>query len=110
MPKFNSIQEMLPALPQYFVPEAATGMNVTLQLELTGDAGGLWHLVVADQQIKVNEGQAAAPNVTLKMAAGDYLAMINGETNAMQLFMQGKVKVGGDMALAMKMQSMFKMR
>jgi len=110
MPKFSSIQEMIAQMPQYFVPEAAAGLNVTMQLELSGDGGGLWHMVVADQQIKINEGQSANPNMTLKMTANDYLAMTNGESNPMQMFMSGKIKVGGDMSLAMKMQSLFKLQ
>ncbi len=109
MPKFTSIAEMIPLMPQYFVPEMTVGMNSTFQLELTGEGGGLWNLVVANQKLQINPGQAASPNVTVKMAASDYLAMVNGEANPMQLFMQGKVKVGGDMSLVMKLQSMFKM-
>lgn len=110
MPKFSSVQEMIPQMPQYFVPDAAAGLNVVLQLDLGGEGGGLWHMVVADKQLTINEGQAAAPNMTLKMAASDYLSMINGESNPMQMFMAGKIKVGGDMSLAMKMQGMFKMQ
>ncbi|MDA0698565.1 MAG: SCP2 sterol-binding domain-containing protein [Chloroflexi bacterium] len=34
--------------------------------------------------------------------------MVNGEANAMALFMGGKIKVKGDMSLAMKMQNFFK--
>src|SRR5574341_1236343 len=100
MPKFSSVAEVIEAMPGAFVPDAAAGMNATLQLELTGEGGGLWHMVVGDRQIQITEGQAASPHMTLKMAAADYLAMVNGETNPMQMFMQGKVKVGGDMSLA----------
>ncbi len=109
MPKFTSIQELIPLLPDHFVPEAAKGINATIQLELTGEGGGLWNLVIANETFKINEGQAANPNTTLKMAASDYLSLINGEANPMQLFMQGKVKVGGDMSLVMKLQSMLKL-
>lgn len=109
MPNFTSIKELIPLMPQYFSPEAAAGMNAIIQLELTGDDGGLWNLVVANQQLKINEGQAVSPNMTVKMAGSDYLSIVNGQANPMQLFMQGKVKVGGDMSLITKFQAMFRM-
>ena len=109
MPRFTSVADMIARISQYFVPEAAAGLNATMQLELTGEGGGLWHLVVADKTLKINAGQAPNPNLTLKLAAADYLAIVNGEAGAMQMFMQGKVKVGGDMSLVAKLQSLFNM-
>ncbi|HKZ68671.1 MAG TPA: SCP2 sterol-binding domain-containing protein [Anaerolineales bacterium] len=110
MPQFTTVKDVVAVMPKYFLPEAAAGMNATLQLDLTDEGGGVWHLIVADGQLTVNEGPAANPNMTLKMTAADYLAMINGEASAMQMFMKGKVKVGGDMSLAMKLQNLFKMQ
>jgi putative sterol carrier protein len=109
MPKFTNVQEIIDLMPQQFSPEAAAGMDATLQLDLSGDGGGQWHMVIADQKLQLTPGPAANPSMTLKMSSADYISMINGESNPMQLFMQGKVKVGGDMSLAMKMQSLFKM-
>jgi acyl-CoA dehydrogenase len=39
------------------------------------------------------------------MDAQDLVALANGELNAMSAFMQGKIKVSGDMSLAMRLQS-----
>lgn len=97
-------------MPAYFLPDNAAGLNAVFQLDIAGDGGGQWNLTVADKTLAVNQGAAANPSMTLKMDAVDYLALMNGEVNAMQLFMAGKVKVGGDMSLAMKMQSMFKLQ
>jgi putative sterol carrier protein len=110
MPRFSTVAEIFEAMPQHFLPDAAAGMNAVIQLDLSGEGGGQWNLTVANQQLKVSEGQAANPNLTLKLSAADYLSMINGDANAMQMFMQGKVKVGGDMSLALKMQNIFKMQ
>ncbi|MBI3241333.1 MAG: SCP2 sterol-binding domain-containing protein [Chloroflexi bacterium] len=109
MPRVSSVAEVFAAMPQVFVPENAAGVNAVLQFDISGEGGGQWNVTVADKQVKVAEGAAASPTMVLAIAAGDYLAMINGESNPMNLFMQGKIKLTGDMQMALKMQSMFKM-
>ena len=108
MPKFSSVRDMVSQMPSLVSPEALAGMNTVIQLDLAGDGGGQWNLTFADQKLAVNEGAAANPAMTLSVSAVDYLAMSNGETNPMNLFMQGKIKIKGDMQLAMKLQTLFK--
>ena len=108
MPKVTSVAEVLAAMPAHFVPEQAVGMNAVLQLDLVGDGGGQWYLTVANGQLQITAGLSPNPHMTLMTGAADYLAIINGETNPMNLFMQGKIKVSGDMSLALKMQSLFR--
>ena len=108
MPNAASAADILAALPSYFVPEQAAGLNAVLQLDLGGDGGGQWFLTLADGKLKVDTGAALEPTMTLALSAEDFLALINGQANPMNLFMQGKVKVRGDMQLAMKMQTLFK--
>lgn len=45
--------------------------------------------------------------MTIKAKADDYFAVATGQANVMQSFMSGKIKVQGDMSLAMKMASFF---
>ena len=41
------------------------------------------------------------------MAASDYVDMVNGKLNPQMAFMGGKLKIKGDMSLALKMQQLF---
>jgi len=41
------------------------------------------------------------------MAAQDYVDMSTGKANGQMLFMSGKLRIAGDMGLAMRMQSLF---
>jgi putative sterol carrier protein len=41
------------------------------------------------------------------MAAQDYLDMTTGKANPQMLFMSGKLRIAGDLGLAMRMQSVF---
>ncbi|MES2621844.1 MAG: SCP2 sterol-binding domain-containing protein [Bacteroidota bacterium] len=45
---------------------------------------------------------------TVTVSEEDFIALSNGTLNGMTAFMSGKVKVKGEMGVAMKMQSLFK--
>jgi putative sterol carrier protein len=49
---------------------------------------------------------AAAPKTTLRMALADYLGMQDGTQNGQQLFMQGRIRVEGDMAFLMQVAAL----
>ena len=101
------IQEILSKMPEAFVPGQAADIDAVVQLDLTGEGGGQWAIKIAGGTLAIDEGQAVSPNLSLSMAASDYVALSMGEANAMGLFMAGKIKVQGDVMLAMKFQDMF---
>ena len=103
----DDINEIFARLPNAFLPEKAGNMNATIQLHLTGDGGGDWTVAIANGGITVTQGTASAPNLSLTMASNDYVALSRGEANPMNLFMAGKIKLQGDMTLAMKFPDMF---
>ena len=103
----DDIQEILSKMPEAFVPEKAANINAVIQLDLTGEGGGQWAFKIAEGALSVEAGPAVSPNLSLSMAASDYVALTMGEANAMGLFMAGKIKVQGDVMLAMKFQEMF---
>ncbi len=107
MPRVNSIQEVFDAMPARFLADQAGDMRATIQFDLSGDGGGQWYAIIADRALQVNAGQALSPSLTLATSATDYLALINGELKPMAAFMQGRVRVRGDMPLLLKMQSLF---
>ena len=101
-------QEIFDQMTANLNPDAAKGMNSTIQFNLSGDDGGSWYVAIKDGKADVSKGTASAPNMTLSMTAQDYVDMITGKLNGQMAFMSGKLKISGDMGLAMKMQSLFK--
>ena len=108
MPTVTSAEEIFNLMPDHFLPEQAGNLKAVLQFDLSGEGGGQWYANIADGKLTVEKGTAPnPPNLTLNMAASDYVAMVNGQLNPMTAFMQGKVKVKGETPLLMKMQKMF---
>lgn len=103
------VAQIFTVMAERFKPEKAEGLDATIQFDLSGDNGGLYYITVSNGQCTAGEGQADNPKMTIKAAANDWVDIATGKTNAMQAFMGGKLKIQGDMGLAMKMQSMFGM-
>ena len=82
------------------------GMNAVYQFDLSGDNGGVFHVKVADEVAEVVREAAEDANITITMSADDFDSLLEGKLNATSAFMAGKLKVKGDMSLAMKLQSL----
>jgi putative sterol carrier protein len=106
MARATSAQEVFDAIPGRVSPETLKGVNAKVLFDLSGEGGGQWVLDIADGVVSAATGSTPNPNVTLATSASDYLAIVNGELNPMNAFMQGKIKVKGDMALMLKLQSL----
>ncbi len=89
-------------------PEKVAGLNAVFQFDLSGDNGGVWHVQLANGDGHVAEGPAENPGVTISMAADDFVGLTEGRLDPTMAFMSGKLKVKGDMGLAMKLQTLLR--
>lgn len=92
-----------------FLPEKAEGVNAVIQYRLTGEQAGDYIVTIKDGKCTVAEGIAETPSMTLTSDAEDFGDVLLGKANGMQYFMQGKLKLSGDLNLAMKLTEFFKM-
>ena len=104
-----TVQETFDAMSGRFKADKAAGTTATIQYDISGDGGGTWNAVIKDSACTVSQGAATSPNLTLQIAAQDWLDMLSGKQSGQMLFMSGKLKVKGDMGLAMKLGSLFQM-
>lgn len=82
------------------------GMEATFQFNLTGEGGGQWYITISGGEISLNKGEIEAPAVSLQAEAADYLAMIQRKVDPQGLFLSGKIKLAGDMQLAMRLSGL----
>ncbi|HUO04548.1 MAG TPA: SCP2 sterol-binding domain-containing protein [Candidatus Binataceae bacterium] len=100
-------KQIFDLMPSRFNKSMAEGINAVYQFDLSGDGGGTWNVAIANGECIVREGQADSPGATISMLAQDYLDMVQGRLNAQAAFMSGKLRLSGDMNLAMRMQAIF---
>ncbi len=76
-------------------------MNATYKFNVTGDNGGVWRVQLGENsQVMEGEGDAQC---TITVADEDFVNIVSGKLNPQMAFMSGKLKVQGDMGLAMKL-------
>jgi putative sterol carrier protein len=110
MPTYTSVPAIFEDFCSTFVPEKAQNDTATIQFDLSGDNGGKYWVKVVNGTCQ--SGTGAAPNpadMTLLTSGEDWLSVANGQLNPMSAFMQGKIKVQGNMGLALKLQQWFVM-
>jgi len=78
------------------------------QFDITGDDGGHWVITLNENENKVENGSSEAANCTITMADKDLVSLVQGTLNAQLAFMTGKLKVKGDVGLALKLGSILK--
>jgi len=89
-------------------PSKASGSNAAYQFDLSGDEGGQYHIVFKDGKGDAGPGAVDDPNITISMAAADMVDMVTGKLDPTMAFMSGKIKIKGDMGLAMKLQNILR--
>ena len=85
-------------------PDLVTKINAVYQFNISGPGGGQWQVDCTQPGGAISAGVAAAPRCTVAATDQDFLAIVNGKMNAQMAFMSGKLRIQGDMGLAMKLQ------
>ena len=87
--------------------EKAKKINSTYLFDIGGAEGGKWFAdLTKDGGPYIEKKEADAKCTITVPKAEDWVAIATGKMNPTSAFMQGKIKVKGDMSLAMKLQSL----
>lgn len=84
----------------------AKSINAVYKFVVSGDNGGTW-IVNCKDSPGVTAGDAPA-DLTVSVAGSDLSDIIDGKLNPQMAFMSGKIKIQGNMALAMKLGEVLK--
>ncbi|CAJ1069865.1 hydroxysteroid dehydrogenase-like protein 2 [Xyrichtys novacula] len=77
------------------------------QFDLSGEHGGVWFLDLKSGSGSAGPGQPPVKaDVVMKMDSGDFSKMFAGQLKPTMAFMSGKLRIKGDMTLAIKLEKL----
>ncbi len=85
-------------------PDVVSKINAVYQFNISGPSGGSWAVDCTKPGGEITTGQATAAKCTVNCSDADFLNIVNGKLNPQMAFMSGKLKIQGDIGLAMKLQ------
>jgi putative sterol carrier protein len=78
-------------------------VNAVYQFNITGPEGGTWWVDTTQSGGAVGAGENPNAKCTITMSDKDFVDLVTGKLNGQMAFMTGKLKLKGDMSLAMKL-------
>jgi putative sterol carrier protein len=105
-----NVTESFTAMVESFSPSAAGNMKKTLQWNITGEETGKYAVKVENGICELITGGVEKPDITFTIADKDWLQVTEGTLDPMKAFTSGKLKMAGNMMLAMKIPQLFPAR
>lgn len=104
----TSIAELISKMTGNITSDKIKGIDTTIRLNLLGDQGGTWNLVIKDGECTVNQDSLVVPKLILESTAQDFMGIIKGSLDPVSAFMTGKLKFTGDLSSALKLAGILK--
>jgi putative sterol carrier protein len=102
------LDQVFAGMQRSFNPAKAGDQSATIGYEIgLPDGSRDYTMRIADGRCEVERGAAENPRVTIRVGIVDFLRLITGKANGVQLFMTGKLKVSGDLFFAQSYQAWF---
>lgn len=86
-------------------PSVTEGKKGIFEFHLSGEEEGTYQIIIDDNGARAVEGSKEEPQCTLKIGTDDFREMVAGTLNPTAAFMGGKLKIKGNMGLALKLQT-----
>lgn len=103
--------EIFSRMPERFDPQRAGEVDAVVQWRIRDRPGGghdEWHLIIAGGECRVLQGAAESPTVTLEIGPLNFIKLITNNASGPRLFLFGKLKITGNLGLAVRLPSFFR--
>ena len=96
--------------PAQFRADKAGDRSARIDFRITGgpgDSSDTYAVVVEDGTCRIEPGASESPDLSLMLGPVEFLKLITGSGNPAMMFMMGKIKARGDIALAGALSTWF---
>ncbi|KAM5193032.1 hydroxysteroid dehydrogenase-like protein 2 [Mantella aurantiaca] len=103
----SPVEDMFKAIGKSINEEAVKAVKGIYQFELSGAEQGTWYLDLKTDKGAVGKGEPSVKaDVVMSLDSEDFVKMFTGKLKPTMAFMGGKLKIKGNMALAMKLEAL----
>uniref|UniRef100_A0AAY4AIN3 Hydroxysteroid dehydrogenase-like protein 2 n=1 Tax=Denticeps clupeoides TaxID=299321 RepID=A0AAY4AIN3_9TELE len=101
------IAETFSVIKGILSPDVVKSTQGVYKFDLSGEHAGTWYIDLKNAAGSAGSGEPPVkPDVVMNMDSADFIKMFAGKLKPTMAFMSGKLKIKGDMALAIKMEKM----
>ncbi len=98
---FTTTSHAIRALVARAIPE-----GVSIGFDLTGPGGGTWTVLGHGRDVDVVSDLAEPVDCLLRCRAADFGAILDGELDARRAFLDGRLRIEGDVGLVHRLNKM----
>lgn len=102
-----TIPNLMTLLPDLFQPQRALGITAAINFVLSGPEGSDWAVNIRNQECAASPGKLEPADLTFNAEASDILAIFTGRLDPARALLSGKLRISGDMRLAMALTELF---
>ncbi|KAM5184856.1 hydroxysteroid dehydrogenase-like protein 2 [Callospermophilus lateralis] len=104
---FGAVEETFRIVKESLSDDVVKATQAIYQFELSGEDGGTWFLDLKNRGGNVGHGEPSdKADVVMSMSTDDFVKMFSGKLKPTVAFMSGKLKIKGNMALAIKLEKL----
>ncbi|XP_012576688.1 PREDICTED: hydroxysteroid dehydrogenase-like protein 2 [Condylura cristata] len=106
-PRSGAVEETFRIVKDSLSDDVVKATQAIYLFELSGEDGGTWFLDLKSKGGKVGFGEPSErADVVMSMSTDDFVKMFSGKLKPTMAFMSGKLKIKGNMALAIKLEKL----
>lgn len=102
-----TITELFEQMANRYNAAVGAGLTKTFQWNITGDEASIWAFKIVNGKGELIPGGVEKPDITITVGDKEWINIVEGRLATRSAFMSGKLKVSGDMTLAMRLQQLF---